>query len=430
MSSKVRTETVSYPSVRINPQQSLVQIGTREHLFSVIGSEQPKWRQTIAQGGDATGNLSVDITRHVVARPGASSIGYTRLDPITGKVVGTDVERFSGFASIPSIPLLQGVSTEASNKALSRILSQVRDQTKGFAAVTFLGELGDTVRQIRQPLTALRQGLAEYMGAVRRKTRRFPRHRYPSIAKQHQAVNKMVSGTYLEYTFGFQPLLNDCNDAVSALAKLVRRERPVRTLLVGRGTDEWKGGSGQDQQLANYFYFRRDEEVRYFVKRIYRACYTPTVQGLESVYPPLDKAKAAFGFTWADFVPDVWNCLPWSFVLDYFANIGEILECGFTGRDNLTWCYQTDISRTLQKTECQLDVKKVAINAGTRLVYYVPGPHMGYVVVERTGITRTRGVTLPLIPTFTASLPGMKQGFNLAALLTQQSDIRKLYPRG
>lgn len=396
---------------------------------SIVGSDQPNWRTLIANRADATGSLSVDVTRVLQKRSGTFAVTYTILNPVNSKPEGSWTEAFAGSVAPLGVPNLPSLSTKASNKALTSILSQVRDQTKGFAGVTFLGELRDTIRQIRSPLKSLRQGLADYMGRVHTQARRMKRHRYPSTDKQLQAVNRMVAGTYLEYTFGLQPLLNDINDAAQAVARLVVDKRPSQVLLSGRGTDEWYGSTGFDAQLANYFHYKYTELLTYKSVTKYVACYVPTVSGLEALEDPLTRARQMLGFTLADFVPDLWNCLPWSFVVDYFGNFGDILEAGFTARDALTWVYRTDVKRVTSTRRCDPDVSKIFRVGGSRIVSAV-GSHMGLTVVERTSIVRTRGVTLPLIPEFQAKLPGIKQDFNLAALFAQQTDIRNLYKRG
>jgi hypothetical protein len=239
----------------------------------------------------------------------------------------------------------------------------------------------------------------------------------------------MVSSSYLEWVFGIRPLLNDVDDATQALARFVVNEQPRQTLLKAFAQSGWRVTSADDTVLPNYFHARNNEREDLFAKRKYVVCYRPTVTGLAALNDPITRFRNLAGFTWSDFIPDLWNCLPWSFVVDYFTNIGDILECSFLARDNLAWAYMTDIRRNTRTAEVQLDRRKVAINAGARFRGCSPGNHLGYTVVERTSIVRTRGIQLPLIPAFEARLPGMHQVFNLGALFAAQTDIRNRHSR-
>jgi hypothetical protein len=59
--------------------------------------------------------------------------------------------------------------------------------------------------------------------------------------------------------------------------------------------------------------------------------------------PSWDEYFRHFGFSPEAFVPTLWELAPWSFLVDYFVNIGDILSGWSYGRTNLGWSNTTTI---------------------------------------------------------------------------------------
>jgi hypothetical protein len=47
------------------------------------------------------------------------------------------------------------------------------------------------------------------------------------------------------------------------------------------------------------------------------------------------------GFDWSNFVPTLWEILPWSFAIDYFTNIGDVLSAWSFPLSAITWAQST-----------------------------------------------------------------------------------------
>jgi hypothetical protein len=135
----------------------------------------------------------------------------------------------------------------------------------------------------------------------------------------------------------------------------------------------------------------------------------------------IDK-PTVYGFRWGEFVPTLWNLLPWSFVVDYFTNVGAIFESW----SNRSIAPQSAVGTTVLSTvgEFLTDSWKISSNdAGFDEVSKVLVP--GQLTLTKQVISRGLTYGAPwVLPTF--KVPGTStKWINLAALSHQLSSARR-----
>jgi hypothetical protein len=122
---------------------------------------------------------------------------------------------------------------------------------------------------------------------------------------------------------------------------------------------------------------------------------------------------ASFGVDIHSFVPTVWELIPYTFVLDYFANIGNILQSYSYPRSFVTWVTKWQIenkSFTVKPFDIPLTSSQLAAGWYDRQWTSSPGYRK-----ERT-ISR-HPYSGSLHPGFGFKIPGMSMKWlNLAAL--------------
>lgn len=365
------------------------------------GVKVPKWRKIIAAGGDASSNMTASRTVYRIQNGEYAVWNKDTSNPLHTRFGGDAYTGFRNDNLWGNYPSVSGASTSiADNQALTYFLRNVRNSRRSVQGGVILGELRETVRMLKRPASALRTGFSDYLSAIRSRSRGV---------RSDSALRNMISGTWLEFRFGWTPLLNDVEDIAKAAAAIATRH--YQTRATGVGTHETFGDvnyrNGTDSVVIR---------VRHKAEVIYRA-------GLNETAPGIHSNIETLGLGIRDFLPTVWELIPYSFVIDYFTNIGDIIDAATTSTSGLAWC-----NKTTRVTSESLQVV-CGSQRFAQLTY--PKPWDVFVVVGSpetlTGkvVTVTRGkVTNVPVPNFSWSLPSLGQSLNLAALVDQATNTQ------
>jgi hypothetical protein len=135
------------------------------------------------------------------------------------------------------------------------------------------------------------------------------------------AYAKALGNLWLTYSFEAKPLMDDAHDAGEALASLMQSERHDTFPVYGKGKETskptytkvpWSNYYG----AAFWYYDRYDfteAEVKYYGRCLASA---------NGIRGSLQK----FGVDVFDVLPAVWEAVPWSFFVDYFLNVQEMID--------------------------------------------------------------------------------------------------------
>lgn len=130
-------------------------------------------------------------------------------------------------------------------------------------------------------------------------------------AAKARALAKLLSSLWLQYQYAFKPIIMDIEDVLSELQKqtFVPR-RTARTQQV-RDVDSTVQHVGVTGGININFTTRT--QTRYIVRAtiMYDSIVTPAKQ---------------FGLTWRELPSTAWELTPWSFVVDWFINVGDYLR--------------------------------------------------------------------------------------------------------
>jgi len=371
------------------------------------GGPVPRWRQTIAAGDNATTTLNGGKIVYT-ARP-CNLKHWQQHRSFSPPLGRTDVslEGYLIYLGYFSNPTLGASESSANNQALTRYYSNVKSVETKFQSLVFSGELRESLNMIRSPAKAFRRGLSDYLSTVKRRCRKVD---YPKRAA-------VAGETWLEYAFGWQPLINDIDNAIEAFynSDLVR---PIFQMVKGTGKHVVVvPGSGDDLDVGAGYRFswseQRTEEV--FVK--YFGIYDSRGNGTSNLHTA--------GFRPAEFVTTDWELIPYSFLVDYFTNIGEIVS---------SWSYRWIQTRWTAKTT-RREFKVEALNPKMRYTgdtsTYSHGQDVGEpgsCSLSYQSVNRTPNVS-PELPSLELQVPGFGslKWANLAALaVSHKSAVRAI----
>jgi hypothetical protein len=308
----------------------------------------------------------------------------------------------------------------ADNRALIAYLKHVRSTVSTFGGPVFLGELREAFSMIRHPAMGLRNLANSWINRVSK----AKRPRGPKGPVNHE-WKKNLSSMWLEQAFGWQPLISDINDAFKTFRGL-RDSKPQKPVS-GFGIEEIEVPSRSYvdsvfsvYNFGNWMYYlvNRTSKERAFVK------YSGMVN-CQTYGSPVD-ALEPFGFTIDSWAPTAWELLPWSFLIDYFTNIGDVISAGTVSRSNLAWSRKTVV--TYQMSDMVAKGQAAAIrdwfnsNVGPDYLTTCEIPDTHSNVMRRA---TQRLVHTPLgIPTLSFEIPGLPtQWANMTALFASANAV-------
>jgi hypothetical protein len=167
---------------------------------------------------------------------------------------------------------------------------------------------------------------------------------------------KTAGGEYLNLAFGYLPLLSAIRDTAKAVmaaeeltrqllrdsGKNVRRsytfpvDRSITEVKLGTSSFPWPG-------LTSYHWTNSMQPIKHTTveRRVwFDGCFTYYVdpQAFQGLVGHAERARLLYGLTLNPSV--VWNLLPWSWLIDWFAGVGPVMDnLSLFSRDGLTLRY-------------------------------------------------------------------------------------------
>ncbi|DAD51563.1 maturation protein [ssRNA phage Esthiorhiza.3_4] len=229
----------------------------------------------------------------------------------------------------PPVPDTFPSDSTADASARLNFLGKIRDLQSAFMTGTFVGELAETIRMIRRPAQSLRHGIDQYVQTARKVARRT----------SGLGRSKALTGTWLEYQYGWRPLISDIQQASEALAS---QGRKIKLEFVKAH------GSADSSSFVNgsEVVFGRGVDYSFTRKAKTSVRYMAGVSMFSDQPVPTMSHWGLDGFS---FFPTVWNLIPYSFLVDYFSNIGKIIDAVCVQNFIIDWGCKT-IFREAEET--------------------------------------------------------------------------------
>lgn len=402
-------KTVTYGGVESTQSESYTSVSWTDTV--VLGDNLPNWRELLRTGNDATTGLSVDGRTLSIKR--GTLIG-TRRNP-TGPSGSSKTWTMRGDFGLSTSFNSQdpsGISeTSAQNRALAKFAQRTIAVNNSFQGGIFLGELAQTLHGIKHPA----QGLRNLVDAYRHKAVKL--RSVEGFRVKRIPVEKHLAELWLEHSFHWKPLFRDIQDGVSAAAELTRKNaarpdsRPVRasdTVVSSSVTSDL--GIHANGGLMWKVHETSENRCTVIFRGAVRVESLDTISG---------KTKL-LGFNPGSFLPTVWELVPYSFLIDYFTNVGDIVTGLSFPHASLRWSNRTIVRESVVE---RWAVSNPAVYA-SNLIYKLSSFRAPRVDATRRLISRSTydGSFIPSVE-FEVPGSGSLKWLNIAALgIAQASD--------
>jgi hypothetical protein len=372
-----------------------VNFDTVSALDELFGYRNPAWKSQIRSGSQAGTYM---IATRVTVESTPTEATFTR--PRSG---GTDTLLRRCQYDFLSVGQMSAGSVPFSLKqlALGRFYSRVMDVVSPIKGGTILGELVKTVRTLKRPLQSMNEHLRKYDRRIQPILRRA---RKPDRGYTREKQVHDLNQAYLGFTYGWTPA---ALDVVSLLNYAKRTDVCTDTEIV-RVSEKSEvstqysetGGINQDSVCGDLWAVGGHELTKYHCK----------VKGVVSTFAdtgPLRGVATDFGVLPNQWAPTIWELLPWSFMVDYFSNVGDIVNALSTPRSRIRWAIATDRSHRKLTSIGRAHVGNSWTTASGTCQHTVHSYK-----VERTCYD---GNSLP-IPVLAFQMPSLKQTLNTLSI--------------
>lgn len=362
----------------------------------------PSWRSRVAMGLNATGALT-GVEERIFAQEGYLSwiSQFLRNSPSWYQ----DTVVYRGHLLEVGSPIALSYSdTPAYNQAASRFYQDARNSQTAFQSLVSAGEFGQTLRQVNSAANGVYRGLWNYVHALRKgnvlKTLRL-------LSKEGK--RKFITERWLEYSLGWKPLVMETVSLLDSLSE-TRKNMPDRVRVKGYGVVE-----SAKQESGEYTY--QFCKYKGLTKEKFQVVYYGLVL-VDDQVAGLPRTEV-YGLDSSNWLPSLWELIPYSFVVDYFTNIQDILSAWSFWTASVRW-----VSLTTRRTSSNESVAPRLVNPNDIDNVYFANP--GWYLHEKKLVTRGAIEQVP-VPSLEFEIPGCRtQWLNLAALFGASRSVQRL----
>lgn len=417
---KTRTDARRLYHYRASPRPITQQMDSTAYSYtysrSKTGNYLPNWRKVIKSAGNATTSFSAWV-QETENRPCEIKFYFDqRINQFNPWVSSYTSDNYVNYVDGTAIGshAISTVAQKAQDRAATELVKKIHSARHQLQGGVILGEIDKTARLLIGTAKDLKQGVFKYLSKA------------VGIRKgkgSNSSKRKAIANSYLEATFGWQPLIHDCRDFAKTLGRLTTEVD--RTYL--RAFGEWEEQSSHAILSAVPGVGGQKCNITTIVTTYSRVMYRGFLQGIpyEAGKPPLERIISMSGFDLRSFVPTLWELVPYSFVVDYFTNIGDCLLSWTVDTDCVKALWRTQVTETVRETKLQPlyeeSLQQLKANLGTNGRNYSGSKRDGLHTVLYRTVSRSAASVPLLVPKLTGLDLPWKQFANLGALITSKS---------
>nr|UJQ84920.1 MAG: hypothetical protein 1 [Leviviridae sp.] len=314
---------------------------------SRTGTDNPKFKELIQQGLSAT-NYLYAYNQKVAWKLGR--VNFTRFNTDDGKTYkGYSESMLTPTVIAPGIP--GALLNDAKNAAAIGIRQRIGKETTTISGGVILGELRETIHMIRHPAESINRLLTKFVrdrelnlkraqklrvrNAKLKSRKRMPIPGYTVKNGNLRETSDTIAKSWLELVFGLDPFMSDIASILEA-ALPVYSEPKIKRLQFTAQADSSTSEASVTMPSGSSIEVPTFTEVTDEVSCRYVVGYKVEIQGVQSGWR---KVIEQSGFNLREIIPTIWELLPWSFLIDYVSNIGDVIAANAVSLSNVAWSY-------------------------------------------------------------------------------------------
>jgi hypothetical protein len=326
-----------------------------------------------------------------------------------GKFAGNSIYGYPDYPGLFTLPVSPPASlvTSVTNRAIRKILDKADAVRSSFESGQDLGEIRETIRSIKHPMQSARDFLVHHLDHSIKRLRKV---------NAIKDFTKVAADSFLEFKFGWNPL---ASDIAQGFADLTNNQNHFDSVpMTASASDTWQVATPSISPVipgSGLFHPVMYGRVtgRYTV-RFKGGVRTGAVNGRIGTLQNLQ-------LDLPHVLPTLWDLVPYSWLIDYFANLGDLIRAySFQAFD---WTYLCKTVRTEIAYEFAFPLPDIQPAAAYDPVSVTMNP--GHPEFSQVDFARVRASSSSLIPDFTFQVPlgSEKPWENMTALLLGRQKV-------
>jgi len=226
----------------------------------------------------------------------------------------------------------QSVALDYTNlRALAGTKAMAGVEEPDFQSLVFIGELRETLRFLKNPV----KSWSDFVRKAKRDKSRAAKR-----TDRLKTVGEFMSDSWLSYRYGARPLLSEAESALQAVHNTLHNVKPTRITSRGFAMDSGSHQTNSTTGSFPGFTWSRDANTEASVKVRAGVLYEHFAH------------SDTFGVGVKEIPSAMWELLPYSFVVDWFANVGTFVRA-ITPKVGVRYLGKWTTVETIQETSAE-----------------------------------------------------------------------------
>lgn len=379
----------------------------------------PKYKQIISDEGNATTPLYA-YSQSAKVEPGRINISYKDGTSGFDTYMGLSGKYALDVSSL-NLNITTTMANEAKAKATAQVYKSISQFQSTFSGQVFTGELKEILNLIKNPFAASAKLTDDLLRTssfhgLKQKSWYSNRVKLNRLGRNAQRnltpIPKDAADLWLQYSFAISPLINDIKDLLTLATDIALKRMHETVRGYGesvKATSQFDGTSGSTAGVVAHRLITDTYQVQNIIRCGMTAKFLDTMRTENHSNPWIDSID-----DFSNVLPTFWELLPFSFLVDYFVNVQDIIQSAVVSQSGIAYTSNSLIRTIERKSVSGYNPRVVRSDIIKSVTLAQPKT----VVQSVRDVSRTGG--LLGIPPVTFNLPGSNVRYaNIAALLTK-----------